>query len=70
MKLFDIANRYCRESTWKTLAVLKFCLLSLGIVIGVLLPQSCKVPVLIIFGIIFVVTYVPLMAKLFRLWKS
>lgn len=70
MKLFETANRYCRESTWKTLAALKFCLFSLGVIVGVLLPQTWKVPVLIIFGIIFVVTYVPLMAKLFRLWKS
>ena len=32
MKLFDAANRYLTESTWKTLAALKFCLLSLGVI--------------------------------------
>ena len=26
MKLFDVADRYCKESSWKTLALLKFCL--------------------------------------------
>ena len=69
MKLFDVANRYVRESDWKTLAMLKFCLFSIGIIAGVLLPQSCKTPVLAVFGTVFAVTYVPLMAKFFRLWK-
>ena len=30
MKMFDAANRFCRQSTWKTLAALKVCLLALG----------------------------------------
>ena len=63
MKLFDKANQYCRESNWKTLAALKFCLFSIGIIVGVLLPESWKTPVLVIFGIVLVVTYIPLMAK-------
>lgn len=70
MKLFDKANQYCRESTWKTLSALKFCLFSIGIIVGVLLPDGCKMPVLVIFGAVFVVTYIPLMAKLFRIWKK
>ena len=70
MKLFEVADRYCKESTWKTLAALKFCLFSMGIIVGVLLPESCKIPVLVIFGIVFIVTYIPLMSKYFKLWKS
>ena len=70
MKLFDKANQYCRASTWKTMAALKLCLFSMGIIVGVLLPERCKVPVLVIFGVVFVVTYIPLMAKLFRIWKK
>ena len=70
MKLFDTANRYCQESTWKTLAALKLCLFSIGIMVGVLLPEACKTPVLAIFGLVFIVTYIPLMRKLFRLWKA
>lgn len=70
MKLFDAANQYCKESTWKTLAALKFCLLSIGVAIGVLLPDACKTPVLIGCAIVFAVTYIPLMAKLFRLLKK
>lgn len=70
MKLFDRANRYCTESNWKTLAALKFCLFSLGIIVGVLLPEGCKIPVLVVFGIVFLVTYVPLMAKFVKIWRS
>ena len=70
MKLFEVAGRYCKESTWKTMAALKFCLFSMGIIVGVLLPESCKIPVLVIFGIVFIVTYIPLMSKYFKLWKS
>ena len=70
MKLFEVADRYCKESTWKTMAALKFCLFSMGIIVGVLLPESCKIPVLVIFGIFFIVAYIPLMRKFFKLWKS
>ena len=70
MKLFEVADRYCKESTWKTIAALKFCLFSIGIIVGVLLTETCKTPVLVIFGIVFIVTYIPLMSKYFKLWKS
>lgn len=70
MKLFDLANQYCRESTWQTLAALKFCLFSIGIIVGVLLPDTCKLPVLVIFGVVLVATYIPLMAKFIRIWKA
>ena len=33
MKLFDVADRYCKESSWKTLALLKFCLFSIGLIV-------------------------------------
>lgn len=54
MKLFEVADRYCKESTWKTMAALKFCLFSIGIIVGVLLPETYKTPVLVIFGIVFI----------------
>ena len=53
----------------KTLAALKFCLFSIGIIVGVLLPDTCKLPVLVIFGVVLVVTYIPLMAKFIRLCR-
>ena len=69
MKLFDAANQYCKESDWKTLAMIKFCLCSMGVIIGVLLPQSVKTAALTIAAVAFVVTYVPLMIKLFKVFK-
>ena len=67
MKLFDIANKYCKESDWKILAMVKFCLFSMGIMVGVLLPDRFRNVALIIFGVIFIATYVPLMSKFFKL---
>lgn len=52
------------------MAAVKFCLFSIGIIVGVLLPETCQTPVLVIFGIVFIVTYIPLMRKFFKLWKS
>ena len=69
MKLFDAANQYCRESDWKTLAMLKFCLLSLGMAIGVLLPEGIKTAALAVCAVVFIVTYIPLMRKLIFLLK-
>ena len=70
MKLFKLANRYIQESDWRTLAVLKLCLLSIGLIVGVLLPASCRTAVLIVSGVVFVATYIPLMAKFFRLMRK
>ena len=69
MKLFDAANQYCKESDWKTLAMIKFCLCSMGVIIGVLLPQSVKTAALTIAAVVFVITYVPLMIRLFKVFK-
>lgn len=44
MKMFDAANRYCRQSTWKTLAALKVCLLALGVMVGCCCPMPAEFP--------------------------
>ena len=33
-KLFDKANRYLEICDWKDMALLKFCLFSMGIIVG------------------------------------
>ena len=43
-KLFVLADRYLQESDWKTMALLKFCLLGLGITVGALVPPRHKRP--------------------------
>lgn len=42
MKLFKIADQYCKESTWKTLALVKFCLFSMGLMAGMKIPEERK----------------------------
>ena len=70
MKLLRAADLYMKTSSWKTIAALKFCLLSLGVIIGVLLPQNCMLPVFAVCAVIFLITYIPLMRKLFLILKS
>lgn len=69
-KLFDYANKYASKSTWKEFALVKFCVCAIGVIIGVLLPDSVKKQALIIAGIIFVITYIPLMAGFIKVIKK
>ena len=69
MKLFDAANQYLRESDWKTLTAIKFCLFSMGVIVGLLLPQSQRTLLITVFAAVFIATYIPLMRKLFRIFK-
>ena len=46
-KLFDAANRYIETSDWKIIAVLKFCLISLGLMAGMQIRPEHKRPVFI-----------------------
>lgn len=66
-KLFILADRYLQESDWKTMALLKFCLLGLGITVGALVPPRHKKTAVALGMPLFFVTYLPLMAKLIRL---
>ena len=60
---FAAADRYLRVCTWKDMALLKFCLFGMGLLVGALLPRkSCKTAAGI-GAVLFSVTYVPLMAK-------
>lgn len=66
-KLIQTANLYVQESDWKVFAILKFCLLALGIIIGVNVPKEHKKYVLGGSLAVFIATYIPLMAKFFSL---
>ena len=65
-KLFEAANRYIETSDWKIIAVLKFCLISLGMMIGMLIPPDRKKGVFLGALGVFFAAYIPLMAKFFR----
>lgn len=69
-KIFEYANDYAKQSTWKDFALVKFCLCAIGVIIGVLLPKSFQTVALIIAGGIFVITYIPLMIKFIKIIKK
>ena len=69
-KLFDAANRYIGTSDWKIFAVLKFCLIALGMMIGMAIDKKYRKPVF--FGAlgVFAATYVPLMVKFYKVFTE
>ena len=69
-KLFDYANKYIKSMDWKEFAVFKFCLGSLGLLIGVLLPDSARLYAIVIAAVIFVPTYIYLMIRFFMGMKN
>ncbi|MCQ2448436.1 MAG: permease of phosphate ABC transporter [Oscillibacter sp.] len=66
-RLLEIGKRYLAESDWKDLALIKFCLCSMGILIGTQVRPKMKNVVIAAAGSVFLMTYATLMAKLFRM---
>lgn len=66
-RIFASANEFVRESDWKDLAVLKFCLLSLGLLAGMQIAERCKKDVRIAASVVFTLTYIPLMVKYLKI---
>ena len=60
-KLFACANAYQATRDWKMVAVLKFCLLALGLLLGLCVPARHKKKAAIAGGVVFALTYIPLM---------
>lgn len=63
-KLTEAADRYLRDCTWKDISVLKFCLMALGVLMGLSIPARKKKPAAWAATLVFVGTYIPLMARL------
>lgn len=66
-KLFVYADQYIQESSWKDIAMLKFCLFSMGILAGMQIPGKKRRAAGIAAALVFAVTYVPLMTKYIRI---
>lgn len=66
-RIFAGADEFIKESDWKDIAVLKFCLLSLGLLAGMQVTEKCKKGVRIAASVVFVITYIPLMTKYLRI---
>lgn len=62
-KLFCAADRYLRICDWRDIAMLKFCLCALGVLVGLAIPTQRKKPAAWIAGLVFAAAYVPLMVK-------
>ena len=69
-KLFAAANRYVETSDWKIIAVLKFCLISLGLMAGMQIRPEHRKPVFLGALGTFILTYIPLMARFFRVFTE
>ncbi|MDO4415774.1 MAG: hypothetical protein Q4C20_11920 [Erysipelotrichaceae bacterium] len=65
--LFKSADRYMKESDWKDLAVIKLCLCSMGVLVGLSMPLRFRKQAAIAAGVIFTSAYGPLMEKYFRI---
>ena len=65
--IFASADEFVRKSDWKDLAVLKFCLLSLGLLAGMQIAERCKKGVGIAASVVFTLTYIPLMVKYLKI---
>ena len=64
-KLFDYADSYLKKCDWRDLALIKFCLFSIGIMAGLRIPERHRKNVMTAALAVFAVTYIPLMAKFF-----
>lgn len=67
MKLLEYGNQYAKESDWKDFALVKFCLCSMGIMIGTQVTPKHRKRVIALSAMVFLITYIPLMAKFFKI---
>lgn len=66
MKMFlELGNRYAAKSDWKDFALTKFCVCSIGVVIGSCISAENRKKAMAVAGGVFAATYVPLMKKVF-----
>lgn len=63
MKLIKKVNNYMQSMNLCDMGLLKICLLSLGMMLGLTVNKKYKKPCLIALAIAFVATYVPVMTK-------
>lgn len=69
-RLFASADEFLRESDWRDLAVIKFCLFSMGLLAGLQVRERSKKGVRAAAFAVFLLTYIPLMVKFFRIFTE
>ena len=66
-KLLDWANGCIRRWDWKNVALLKFCMLSLGVLIGLALPNRGRRLARHVCAEVFLLAWATLMVVCFRM---
>ncbi len=66
-QLFYYADKYIQESDWRILAMLKFCLFSMGLLAGMGIPEKGRKKAGMMAALVFLATYIPLMAKFIKI---
>ena len=69
-KFFSWANAYCRKSSWKDLALIKFCLCAAGVLVGLCVPPEKRKKAALGALLVFLITSVPLMLRFFQVVKE
>ncbi len=62
--LLDLGDRYAKTSNWTDYALTKCCLFSMGLAVGMQIPDKHNKAVLGVSAAVFAATYIPLMIKL------
>ncbi|OUN02141.1 permease of phosphate ABC transporter [Flavonifractor sp. An92] len=62
-KLFSAADACIAEMNWKDMALVKFCLCSMGMLLGLAVPKKGRKWAALGASILFVTTYLPLILK-------
>lgn len=62
-KLLKCTDRNVKEATWKDFALIKLCMGSAGLLVGMATPKKAKKNMAFGAMIVFIATYVPLMLK-------
>lgn len=63
-RLIECGKNFLKQMDLCDMALLKFCLLALGLMVGLGIPKTKKKPVLAGALFVFIATYLPLMGKL------
>ena len=61
-RILDCADRYIEARDWKMVSILKFCLASIGVLLGLSIPGKNKKTAGGMAAGVFLVTYIALMA--------
>ena len=61
--LLDRADHYAAQSTWRDFALVKICLFSMGVLMGLLVPLRKKKWAALGAGLLFIPTYVVLLRR-------